>query len=153
MAGGPETLNKALQKLLQAVKPLGGATTATEALENLGAMGKWELLWENASPTSSFATQTISVANATDYDFVLVVYHGEQATIVPRTETINVVAFTLASSASVTIHTRSCWFSTGVGFGGNYKKVVTSNTAGSLDNTVLIPLKICGLRNVIKEVA
>lgn len=59
MEGGIEMLNKALQKLLQAVKPLGGATTAAAALENLGAASE-VLLWENASPSSAFAAQTVS---------------------------------------------------------------------------------------------
>ena len=39
MAGGISALNKALQKLLERTAPLGGATTAAEALENLGVGG------------------------------------------------------------------------------------------------------------------
>lgn len=36
-----------------------------------GWMNRWELLWENASPTSAFAAQTISL-NLSGYDFILV---------------------------------------------------------------------------------
>ena len=48
-----------------------GSETAEEALENLGAMGKWELLWENASPSSAFGEQTIPL-DLSEYDFVVI---------------------------------------------------------------------------------
>lgn len=49
-----------------------GGTTAAEAIANLGAMGKWELLWENASPTSEFPKQSISIGLA-EYEFIIIV--------------------------------------------------------------------------------
>lgn len=45
-----------------------GKTTKAEALGALGGMSM-ELIWENASPTSVFPAQTVSV-NYTDYDYV-----------------------------------------------------------------------------------
>lgn len=39
--------------------------------EDVGAMSKWDLLWQNASPASAFAAQTIPV-DLTDYDFYVI---------------------------------------------------------------------------------
>ncbi len=47
------------------------AKTADEVVTLLGAVEKPVLLWENASPTSSFAEQTVSL-NLSAYDFFLV---------------------------------------------------------------------------------
>ena len=41
---------------------------------DVGAMSKWVKLWENASPSSDFAAQTISL-DLTGYDFVAIEHH------------------------------------------------------------------------------
>ena len=41
---------------------------------NVGAMYEWDLLWENASPDSSFAAQTVSV-DLSGYDAVMVIFN------------------------------------------------------------------------------
>lgn len=53
-----------------------GATTAAEARENLGITGGGTrtLLWTNASPTSNFRAQKISL-DLSGYDFVEVIYN------------------------------------------------------------------------------
>lgn len=51
-----------------------GASTAGNALANLGGISITKL-WENASPTSAFAAQTISL-DLSGYDFVDIVYYG-----------------------------------------------------------------------------
>lgn len=53
-----------------------GATTAAEARENLGITGGGtrKLLWTNASPTSNFKAQKISL-DLSGYDFVEVIYN------------------------------------------------------------------------------
>lgn len=43
--------------------------------ERIGAMAEWDLLWENASPTSSFAAQTLNIS-LTNYDLVLCVFRN-----------------------------------------------------------------------------
>ena len=43
--------------------------------DDVGAMSKWALLWENGSPTSSFAAQTLDI-NLTNYDLVLCVFRN-----------------------------------------------------------------------------
>ena len=54
-----------------------GASTAEEAIVNLGALSTPTQLWENASPTSSFAAQTIAL-DLTEYKQITIVfYHGD----------------------------------------------------------------------------
>lgn len=54
------------------VSSVNGATgTVVLDAEDVGAMSEWVLLWENASPTSNFAAQTISV-DISAYSFVAV---------------------------------------------------------------------------------
>ena len=43
-------------------------STLDNALQALFKMAHWDTLWENASPTSAFAAQTISINNVSDYD-------------------------------------------------------------------------------------
>ena len=43
--------------------------------------GKWTLLWENASPTSAFQSQTITVQGASAYDFLVFVYYADNNAI------------------------------------------------------------------------
>ncbi len=45
-------------------------STVTPA--TIGAMAEWDLLWENASPTSSFAGQTILASGLSAYDMVAI---------------------------------------------------------------------------------
>lgn len=55
-----------------------GATTADEALENLG-VAKIVKLWENASHTSAFAAQTLTVNGLSNYDMVLILFSATNA--------------------------------------------------------------------------
>jgi len=49
-----------------------GASTA-DARTNLGVSPKWQTLWTNSSPTSSFAGQTVTLSSS-DYDYLLVLF-------------------------------------------------------------------------------
>jgi hypothetical protein len=50
--------------------------TPAEVLSHIGAL-RFDLLWQNASPSSSFAGQTITVPGLAQYDFALIVAsHG-----------------------------------------------------------------------------
>lgn len=46
--------------------------TPAEVVDHIGTM-KCDLLWENADPPSSFASQTITINGLSEYDFVLIV--------------------------------------------------------------------------------
>lgn len=55
------------------VQSVNGATgTVVLDAEDVGAMSQWDLLWTNASPSSAFAAQTVSL-NLSWYDMVAVV--------------------------------------------------------------------------------
>lgn len=58
---------------LGALISINGKTgpNATLTPDDVGAMSTWELLWTNASPTSSFAAQTVSL-DLSGYDAVLI---------------------------------------------------------------------------------
>ena len=49
----------------------GAAGTVVLDADDVGAMSKWELLWENASPSSAFSAQTISL-DLSQYKWILV---------------------------------------------------------------------------------
>lgn len=51
-------------------------STVTPA--TIGAMAEWDLLWENASPTSSFDEQTLNIS-LTNYDLVWCVHYNGSA--------------------------------------------------------------------------
>ena len=44
------------------------------ALQTLLKMASTEILWENASPKSSFAAQTIRISGLQDYDFIVATF-------------------------------------------------------------------------------
>lgn len=57
---------------MSAVSSVNGATgTVVLDADDVGAMSRWELLWTNANPTSSFAAQLVSL-DLTDYDVIQV---------------------------------------------------------------------------------
>lgn len=72
-----EQIDSAVQKAL-ATTPITeggtGATTAEQALNNLGAMAKWDLLWANASPSSSITTQTVTISNLSSYNSFVIFF-------------------------------------------------------------------------------
>lgn len=61
----------------EAASPVQSVNGATGAVvldaDDVGAMSAWELLWTNASPTSAFAAQTVSL-DLSGYDAVRIVF-------------------------------------------------------------------------------
>lgn len=49
-----------------------GATTAAKALENLGAAVKWDTLWQNASPSSGFEEQSLTIDGLAEYNLFMI---------------------------------------------------------------------------------
>lgn len=49
------------------------------SITGAGSMPKWDLLWTNASPNSSFAPQTVSI-NLSGYNFVMIEYYDFETT-------------------------------------------------------------------------
>ena len=119
--------------------------------DDVGAMSKWELLWTNASPASSFAAQTISI-DLSNYNMILV-----QISTISNTPTDNVYGFitylasindgnpiimVYGSSGTNRLGTRKFTTSTtGVSFQDNIWNNATTNAYG-------VPYKIYGIKGV-----
>lgn len=67
-----EIQNISVGELVPIIKGGTGANNAKEALDNLGGVSITKL-WENASPTSNFTTQTVSL-DLSDYDKIEIIY-------------------------------------------------------------------------------
>ena len=110
-----------------------------------------KVLWQNAAPSSTFAEQTVSVEEGydklliefgysnsdTDYKEHFVVVPGEQAIL--RILSNAIYANTLYYARSVTLT------DTGILIKACYKKTLNTSTAGTVDNSYLIPQKIYGI--------
>lgn len=121
---------------------------------NNGALAM-ELLWENASPASDFAAQTIAL-DLSQIDVVKVVYKvmttsdneytfeasvNRSATIIDFVNT-SYSSTTQVSSRDLTINPN------GIIFKDSLNKQITSSSAASTLNSRLIPIKIYGVKGV-----
>lgn len=126
----------------------------TQARENIGA--NWDLLWQNASPTSEFAAQTITF-DYSAYDFLAIIVANrtgqpQQQTII--FEAISGKGYTTSKNTLITssaywqyrdgtltatglsiTDALECYYSTA------FHKPVTANA-------LLIPIAICGIKNL-----
>ena len=141
-----------------------GATTAAEARANLGVtvanLGLTgaetrTLLWTNASPTSDFAAQTISL-DLSGYDAVEIVSRFTTSNIGQTVEKCEVGSrvfvekfynATSTSNHATIMHRQIDVSSDGVTFADAKTKVVDENTS-TINNSVLIPYKIYGIKVV-----
>ena len=133
---------------------IGGRDELTP--EMIGAM-KMDLLWENASPTSAFAEQTIAL-DLSKYDCVMVTARGyddwdiEVDTFVSKGE-CGILAF--SDALSLANHTIYVFFRTvrfnvdGLVFTGGGAKPVTNTTSGpGTEGKACIPHRIYGIKGV-----
>lgn len=122
--------------------------------EDVGAISM-ELLWENASPTSAFAAQTVSIDLA-DFGAVDIEYRTTNQSgsrVVKRVymdrqgilgEVINVTGGGVYASAVMRTAKVS---ETGVQFAAGFEKLV-SNTDTREDNARVVPTRIFGVKGV-----
>lgn len=116
----------------------------------VGAMSKWVKLWENASTTSAFSAQTISV-DLSDYDFVCILYYDSTpATHTTRSFFAEVGTNGMLDCTETHIMRRSATVNTsGVVFGnGTYMGAYPSATMTDY-NDFCIPYKIYGIKGVV----
>lgn len=109
-----------------------------------------ELLWENASPTSAFAAQTINISDLQDYDLIMVrakysigAYPSFTAfykTTIGENNSINIVVSSIVNRGFV-IKSDSISFN---------EANILANYAGSssVNNNVCIPIEIYGIKGV-----
>ena len=144
-------------------QPLGAATPGTStnvsradhvhampSADQVGAMSKWELLWTNASPTSAYGEQTVSL-NLSGYQMIAIVLNrdtggaAKSTTIVFVGSASKCVVYQDAyglypGSRNATVST------TGVAFSNGYDN--GNSTAAGTSNSVAIPYQIFGIRGV-----
>lgn len=157
---GATTAEAALKALLEnKALPLAqggtGATTAADALAVLGGV-RIEKVWSNASPTSSFKEQSISVA-VQNSDFVIIKEaYSTSDTDIYETFLVDphkkAYLRSIASSAysNVGYNVRLVTFgSSKITFTDNYAKNINTATAGTVNNTYQIPVEIYTIKGVI----
>lgn len=139
-------------------QPLGTATPGTStnvsradhvhampSASDVGAMSKWTLLWTNASPSSSFAAQTVQL-NLSGYDMVGVFGYND-------VNDGGVMAFAPVGESSALFfmynYRQRRYFavsSAGVQFGSGYSGAL--NNSLSVSNTAAIPYYIYGIKGI-----
>lgn len=137
---------------MSGVSSVNGATGAVVLdADDVGAMSKWVLLWENASPTSLFAAQTIAL-DLSGYDAVLVTAkHWAD-----NDSRLNQIAFvgadrmilTVQSPTDIRIQTLRLYYvsTTGVRFEGGKGM---NNSGGTYNSDyAALPLAIYGIKGV-----
>ena len=137
-----------------------GATTEAEARTNLGVtlanLGgvSMKSLWTNASPTSNFAAQTISL-NLSDYEYVLVRYlYSTDYQDIDQIAIVKVgreayLTFTGAVSTSIYVTQRPISLgSNSVAFGAPVYKTYSSTANPTANNKYCIPVEIIGIKGV-----
>ena len=140
---------------MSGVSSVNGKTgTVVLDLDDIGFM---TLLWTNASPSSSFAAQTVSL-DLSGYDAVFVISNmmttGENNTGVfvkkgLATETNIVMYGAIVAASAMTVQRRGVTATdTGVVFSDAKLKAATSTSAGSTENSRCIPLYIFGIKGV-----
>lgn len=159
------SINEHIESFLSAIAGETGAPDAAEThietwlayiLSKLGSSGetaglkgltKFETLWENASPTSSFASQTISLEDITGYDYIMV-QMARTTDSEYATTSISVVGSAFENVYINTsnimireyvIYTNSVYFSVGR---------VYDYSAWTISNSNMIPTKIIGIKVV-----
>lgn len=124
------------------VQSVNGATgTVVLDAEDVGAMSKWELLWTNASPTASFAAQTVGI-DLSGYDAVVIVVDADRRHTFPCFVGFQYDLSYLPSGYNAASFGRLATVSSvGVDFGAGYY-----NTGAN--NTVAVPQAIYGIKGV-----
>ena len=124
-------------------------STGWGTASDIGAMSKWTLLWTNASPTSAFAAQTISI-DLSAYDFVMVVYQHWTSSDVNNSAFCRVGQYGRLLSHDYTLayrdyhpETTGIYFNVGLVVATYNNSNVTQNTSG------VIPLQIYGIKGVV----
>ena len=130
-----------------------GAKTAAVALANLGGVSM-KSLWANASPTSDFAAQTISL-NLNGYEYVLVRYlystgyQSQNQIAIVKVGRDAYLTFTGVASTNVYLSQRTISVgSDSVTFGKPVYKTYASTSNPTANNKYCIPVEIIGIKGV-----
>lgn len=106
-----------------------------------------DLLWTNSSPASSFTAQTISL-NLSDYKYVYMISEVVINTSV-YFDSLNFIELTpkrsITYASNAVIYRAITVSNSGIAF-GNGTKVTTYGSSAGTDNTLMIPIKIYGIK-------
>lgn len=144
---------------MSGVSSVNGETgTVVLDADDVGAMSEWILLWENASPTSTFGEVDISL-NLTDYDAVYIIYRKGISGVTPEhiysliavkgggPHAYQVLSPSNNSAAWVTRTATST--NSGVSFSMGEVRVQGSAATGQERDQYLIPQKIYGIKGLV----
>lgn len=116
-----------------------GATTAANALANLGG-AKIKLLWENASPTSAFAAQTL-VIDLSQYALVLIITKQRDDIIIQKNQEGSIYRNTGLYGYARAFNAKNAGINIGNGQGISY-----SAPNWAANNAALVPVLIYGIK-------
>lgn len=126
-----------------------GKTTAAEALENLGGTSLTKI-WENASPTSSFLAQTLTINTLSNYDWYVIIYKFYATLNYALAEFGAVGNGTIINMADAgSIYRRNVDCSANNLTISEMNGVRVSSAADISDNKYLVPVTIYGVKGVI----
>ena len=122
-------------------------STGWGTASDIGAMSKWVKLWENASPSSAFAGQTISI-DLSGYDLVAICGWYNAATQIQSWSFVSVPG-TGWMYHYVNYRQRRDVFASvsGVSFGNGNEAAQTGDLY--TNNSVMIPYRIYGIKGVV----
>lgn len=108
-----------------------------------------ELLWTNPSPSSSFASQTLTISGTYDYDFLMFTYkplYNEESTMVSIKQSSKIGGYLpLVYNAAIGYRYFSQHANGTIYFADGKLKKHSASTM-STDNTVCIPYTIHGIK-------
>jgi hypothetical protein len=126
-----------------------GKTTAAEALKNLGGTSLTKI-WENASPTSAFTAQTLTINTLSNYDWYVIIYKFYTTINYALMEFSAVGNGTIINMADAgSVYRRNVEYSTNNLMISGVNGTRISGAADISDNKYLIPLMIYGVKGVI----
>ena len=137
------------------VQSLGGAVgditlDGLKMTNNVLGLDALDLLWENPSPTSSFAAQTVSIPNISNYDIIFIEFKlyslsETYSTIIQVYKYLNGMAnylFAIFYSGAEYRRSRRFTFgSSGISFEAGYNTINSTQ-----DNTLNVPNRIYGVK-------
>lgn len=132
-----------------------GKTNAADALAALGGVSR-KLLWQNASPTSGFAAQTVTVSGLEGYDEFAIEFKGycqsdyRQIFYFKKGNAGTLIGLTYSDTyVRYYLHNRGFTFTSPnkLVFDSNYAIDIVDGKA-SASNTSIIPIAIYGIKGV-----
>ena len=118
---------------------------------NVSGKKKIEMLklWTNASPTSSFKGQSITVSGLSDYDKYEIEFRFHTSLVTANTDTSRVGYGTLLNvNDGPNVYARNVTMAGNTLTFGDGKKMALSATSVSTDNGYIIPIAIYGIKGV-----